>query len=134
MWHRAGILTWRARLLLAGLRARGAAGAWSANFNYSLRRNRDESLPASQLVQIGLRLRPTEKWSLTWGTSYDLDVKSFTDHRIRLTREMHRWNANFDFLQTATGNWSFRFQVSLTDNRDLKFDYDQRSADIRDRF
>jgi len=117
-----------------GSRARGAAGTWSANFNYSLRRNRDESLPASQLVQVGLRLRPTEKWSLTWGTSYDLDVKSFTDHRIRLTRDMHRWNANFDFLQTATGNWSFRFQVSLTDNRDLKFDYDQRSADIRDRF
>jgi hypothetical protein len=115
-------------------RARGASGTWSSTFNYSLRRNRNDNLPASQLVQVGLRLRPTEKWSLTWGTSYDLDVKSFTDHRIRLTRDMHRWNANFDFLQTATGNWTFRFQVSLTDNQDLKFDYDQRSADIRDRF
>ena len=115
-------------------RARGAAGTWSSTFNYSLRRNRNPDLPASQLVQIGMRVRPTEKWSLTWGTSYDLDVKSFTDHRIRLTRDMHRWNANFDFLQTATGNWTFRFQVSLTDNQDLKFDYDQRSADIRDRF
>ena len=115
-------------------RRRGAAGTWSANFNYSIRRNRDESLPASQLVQIGLRLRPTEKWSLTWGTSYDLDVRSFTDHRIRLTRDLHRWNANFDFLQTATGNWSFRFQVSLTDNRDLKFDYNQRNTDVQDRF
>jgi hypothetical protein len=71
---------------------------------------------------------------LTWGTSYDLDVRSFTDHRIRLTRDMHRWNANFDFLQTATGNWSFSFQVSLTDNRDLKFDYDQRSSNFGNRF
>ncbi len=115
-------------------RSRGAAGTWSSTFNYSLRRNRVGNLPASQLVQVGLRLRPTERWSLTWGTSYDLDVKSFTDHRIRLTRDMHRWNANFDFLQTATGNWTFRFQVSLTDNRDLKFDYDQRSTDIGDRF
>ena len=115
-------------------RSRGAAGTWSSTFNYSLRRNRDPNLPASQLLQVGLRLRPTEKWSLTWGTSYDLDVRSFTDHRIRLTRDMHRWTANFDFLQTATGNWSFRFQVSLTDNRDLKFDYDQRSQDIRDRY
>jgi len=115
-------------------RSRGAAGSWSANFNYSMRRNRDPSLPASQLVQVGLRLRPTERWSLTWGTSYDLDVQSFTDHRIRLTREIHDWEANFDFLQTATGNWSFRFQVSLIANRDLKFDYKQRSRDIRDRF
>ena len=115
-------------------RARGASGTWSSTLNYTIRRNRDESLPASQLLQIGLRMRPTEKWSLSWGTSYDLDVKSFTDHRIRLTRDMHRWNANFDFLQTATGNWTFRFQVSLTDNQDLKFDYDQRSADIRRRF
>ena len=115
-------------------RTQGATGTWSANFNYSMRRNRDESLPASQLLQVGLRLRPTEKWSLTWGTSYDIDVGSFTDHRVRLTRDLHRWNANFDFMQTATGNWTFNFQVSLTDNRDLKFDYNQRNTDIRNRF
>ena len=33
-------------------------------------------------------------------------------------------------MQTATGNWSFRFEVSLTDNRDLKFDYRQRNLDV----
>tara|TARA_Y100000590_G_scaffold441693_1_gene568791 strand:- start:7873 stop:10824 length:2952 start_codon:yes stop_codon:yes gene_type:complete len=115
-------------------RSSGDVGSWSANFNYSLRRNRDERLPASQLIMVGLRMRPTEKWSLTWGTSYDIDTRSFTDHRIRLTRELHRWDANFDFLQTATGNWTFRFMVSLTDNRDLKFDYKQRSRNIRNRF
>ena len=118
----------------SGPRSRGAAGTWSANLNYSLRRNRDETLPASQLVQIGLRLRPTEKWSLTWGTSYDIDTTSFTDHRIRLTRDLHRWEANFDFMQTATGNWTFQFQVSLTDNRDLKFDYNQRNQELENRF
>ncbi len=117
-----------------GVRSRGAAGTWSANLSYSLRRNRDENLPASQLLQIGLRLRPTEKWSLTWGTSYDIDTTSFTDHRIRLTRDLHRWDANFDFMQTATGNWTFRFQVSLTDNRDLKFDYNQRNQELENRF
>jgi len=115
-------------------RSSGDVGSWSANFNYSLRRNRDQRLPASQLIMVGLRMRPTEKWSLSWGTSYDIDTRSFTDHRIRLTRELHRWDANFDFLQTATGNWTFRFMVSLTDNRDLKFDYKQRSRNIRNRF
>ncbi len=106
-------------------------GAWNANLSYSLRRNRDSGVPASQLLQIGIRLKPTEKWDLVWRTSYDIEQRSFADHTIRLTRDLHRWQANFDFLQTATGNWSFRFAVSLIDNPDLKFDYDQRSTDLR---
>jgi hypothetical protein len=109
-------------------RRRGSA--WNANFSYSLRQSRDPSLVASQLLQMGFRLKPTEKWDLVWRTSYDIGERSFTDHTIRLTRDLHRWQANFDFLQTVTGNWSFRFEVSLTDNRDLKFDYDQRSTDL----
>ena len=54
---------------------------------------------------------------------------AFNDHSIRLTRDLHRWEAHFDFMQTATGNWQFRFEVSLIDNRDLKFDYQQRNLD-----
>ncbi len=113
---------------------RPSSGAWNANFSYSLRRSRDPSVQASQLLQMGIRLKPTENWDLVWRTSYDIDDRSFTDHTIRLTRDLHRWQANFDFLQTATGNWSFRFEVSLTDNRDLKFDYDQRSTDLTNPF
>jgi hypothetical protein len=74
-------------------------------------------------------LRPTEGWDVRWRTAYDLEAGQFNDHTIRLTRDLHRWQANFDFLQTATGNWQFRFEVSLTDNRDLKFDYQQRNLD-----
>ena len=111
-----------------------SGGAWNANFSYSLRRSRDVDMPASQLLQMGIRLSPTEKWDLVWRTSYDIEERAFADHTIRLTRDLHRWQANFDFLQTATGNWSFRFEVSLTDNRDLKFDYDQRSTDLNSRF
>ena len=117
-----------------GAARRQSGGAWNANFSYSLRRSRDPSLAASQLLQMGIRLKPTEKWDLVWRTSYDIEERSFTDHTIRLTRDLHRWQANFDFLQTATGNWSFRFEVSLTDNRDLKFDYDQRSTDLTNPF
>ena len=113
---------------------RQSGGAWNANFSYSLRRSRDAGLPASQLLQMGIRLKPTEKWDLVWRTSYDIEDRSFTDHTIRLTRDLHRWQAHFDFLQTATGNWTFRFEVSLTDNRDLKFDYDQRSTDLTNPF
>jgi hypothetical protein len=107
-----------------------SAGGWNANFSYSLQRPRDGSVPTRQMITSSLQLRPTDAWTLTWQTAYDLYAGSFNDHSIRLTRDLHEWEANFDFLQTATGNWSFRFEVSLLANRDLKFDYDQQNLDL----
>jgi hypothetical protein len=103
--------------------------SWQANLSYSLQRPRDETRTASQMLTGTVTLRPTEGWDVRWRTAYDLEAGHFNDHTIRLTRDLHRWEAHFDFLQTATGNWQFRFEVSLTDNRDLKFDYQQRNLD-----
>jgi hypothetical protein len=108
----------------------GAIGSWTANVSYALQRPRALGSPSSQMLTWMLRLRPTPAWELSWRTAYDIESGGFNDHSIRLTRDLHRWQANFDFLQTATGNWSFRFEVSLLDNRDLKFDYDQQNVDL----
>lgn len=115
---------------------RDGIGQWNASFSYALRRSirSADSRLASKLLQVGLRFRATVGWNLTWRTSYDVEDRSFTDHSVGLTRDLHRWQANFDFYQTATGNWTFRFAVSLKDNPDLKFDYDQRSSDFNSRF
>jgi hypothetical protein len=114
-----------------GRRARvgggGGAGSWRANLSYSLQRPRSETQPSNQMVQGTMTFNPTENWEVSWRTSYDVANQSFNDHLLRLTRDLHRWEAYFDLRQTATGNWSFRFEVSLTDNRDLHFDYQQRS-------
>lgn len=107
----------------------GRVGEWSANISYAMTRPREGTGVASQMVQASLRLQPTDLWEMSWRTSYDLEAGAFNDHSIRLSRDLHRWRANFDFLQTATGNWSFRFEVSLLDNDDLKFDYQQRNVD-----
>ena len=42
------------------------------------------------------------------------------DHMVTFTRDLHRCQAHFDFMKTATGNWAFRFEVSLIDNADRK--------------
>jgi hypothetical protein len=110
--------------------ASGTRGTWSASFSYSLQRPRVPTSVSSQMLTATLRLQPTDAWELSWRTAYDLEARGFNDHSIRLTRDLHRWQANFDFLQTATGNWSFRFEVALMDNRDLKFDYDQQNLDL----
>jgi hypothetical protein len=111
-------------------RSSGGQGGWNASLSYSLQRPRDETRPASQMLNGTLTLRPTELWDVSWRTAYDLEAGQFNDHTIRLSRDLHRWKANFDFLQTATGNWTFRFEVSLIDNQDLKFDYEQRNLDV----
>lgn len=107
----------------------GAVGQWSANFSYALNRPRASGNP-SQMLQMNVQLQPTTKWQMSWRTAFDLEANSFADHSIGLTRELHRWQANFDFVQTATGNWSFRFEVRLMDNQELKFDYQQRSREF----
>jgi hypothetical protein len=116
--------------LQGAARQSGSAGGWNANLTYSLQRPRDPTRLTSRMLSGTLRLNPTTNWSASWRTSYDLEAGTFNDHSIRLTRDLHRWQANFDFLQTATGNWTFRFEVSLLDNRDLKFDYNQRNLDL----
>jgi lipopolysaccharide transport LptD-like protein len=109
----------------------GSSGGWNASLSYSLQRPRLANVQVmSQMLSGTVRLQPTVNWSLSWRTAYDLEAGRFNDHSIRLTRDLHRWQANFDFLQTATGNWTFRFEVSLLDNRDLKFDYNQRNLDL----
>jgi len=51
----------------------------------------------------------------------------FSDHVLTLTRDLHRWTANFDFIKAQNGNFALQFRVLLTDNPDFKLDYDQRT-------
>ncbi len=116
-----------------GTRSRGGGG-WNANISYSLNRPREGTGETTQMAQGTLSFDPTPGWSVNWRTSYDIEAGHFNDHMIRLTRTMHRWEASFDFRQTATGNWTLLFEVSLLDNRDLKFDYSQRNLEEQSGF
>jgi hypothetical protein len=109
----------------------GAGGNWRANLTFSMQRPRSETAQQNQMLQGDLRFGLTENWTVSWRTSYDLIAGVFNDHFVSLTRDLHRWQANFDFRKTATGNWSFRFEVALTDQEDLHFDYSQRSYQDR---
>lgn len=113
-----------------GARLRGGdqpVGTWRANLSYSLARPRDSRRAASQMLSGTVELTPTERWQVSWRTSYDLERGGFNDHMIRVTRDIHDWEANFDFSQTAVGNWAFRFEVALKANQDLHFNYKQQN-------
>jgi len=70
---------------------------------------------------------PTPNWALTWNTSYDFTTRQFAQHYVQLSRDLHRWHATFSFVKSANGNFAFNFYVSLLDEPDIKFDYDQQT-------
>jgi hypothetical protein len=107
---------------------RGPVGSWNASFNYTLTRPRDATGASNenQMVTGNLSFQPTENWNVHWNTGYSFTSKKFTDHVLTLTRVMHDWDANFDFVKAQNGNFSFQFRVALRANPDVKFDYQQR--------
>jgi hypothetical protein len=118
-------------------RARGMSApdaGWRANINYSLNRTRPRvsggqtiALPAQQTVNGSLGFRPTEHWRVNWATTYSFTTGAFDAHVLTLTRDLHRWQANFDFIKSPNGNFAMQFRVHLLDNPDLKVEYDQRT-------
>jgi hypothetical protein len=112
----------------------GAVGSWRADFRYSLQRPPASAIgmKSRQQLQASVRFQPTEKWQVSWSTAYDFTEHEFSDHILSLTRDLHRWQANFDFLKAPNGNFLFQFRVNLIDNPDIKLDYDQRSNSLRD--
>ena len=83
--------------------------------------------PGSRQMGLNLSFQPTAHWSATWGSHYDFNTRQFGDHAISLQRDLHRWHASFSFLKAATGNFAFSFYISLLDQPDIKFDYEQQS-------
>jgi hypothetical protein len=84
--------------------------------------------PANRTLGLQFGFSPTENWSASWNTQYNITDKEFGQHILRLDRDMHRWRATFSFVKTPNGNFAFNFFVSLIDQPELKFQYDQRNV------
>ncbi|MFW6206015.1 MAG: putative LPS assembly protein LptD, partial [Gemmatimonadota bacterium] len=108
----------------------GGLGQWRAQLSYSLQRSRPA--PGSTgdngtaTLQMNISFSPTEHWSVRWSTAYSFTDSEFANHYLTLTRDLHRWQANFDFVKAQNGNFAMQFRVTLQDNPDLKLDYEQQ--------
>lgn len=76
-----------------------------------------------QTVMADMAFSLTPKWAVTWNTQYSVADHEFAGHRLTFKRDLHRWQANFSFYQTPTGNSAFELYVELIDNPDLKVNY-----------
>ena len=105
-------------------------GPWSANIRYSLQRSRPDvdtlghvTFTDNQDLSGGVQFYPTKNWGVSWNTSYSVTSHTFGQHALTFTRNLYRWQADFQFYRTPTGNTAFSFRVHLIDLPDLKFDY-----------
>src|SRR5882762_1203285 len=83
--------------------------------------------PGRQTTNLNLAFSPTRNWTANWTTSYDMGTRQFSYHSLTFQRDLRRWRASFSFNKTAAGNFSFSFNITLTDQPDIKFDYDQNT-------
>jgi hypothetical protein len=113
-------------------------GPWRASLNYSFSRPQRQWRPASvtgfddrpvQTVSANTSFMLTPGWAVSWNTDYSITDREFGSHRLNFRRDLHRWQANFNFYQTPHGNTAFEFFVELIDNRDLKFQH--REGNLR---
>ncbi|CAN5673189.1 hypothetical protein BH23GEM9_BH23GEM9_18720 [soil metagenome] len=110
--------------------AAGQVGAWNADLNYTLYRPRVPVVGdnENQMVIGRFAFQPTENWGVRWSTGYSVNGNGFTDHVLTLTRSLHDWDANFDFVKAQNGNFSMQFRVHLRANPDIKLDYQQSDS------
>ena len=112
-------------------------GALTASLNYSLQRSRPDPGPTGQplgptteqqTISGSMSFSPTRHWRVAWQTSYNVTRSEFSDHVVRLDRDLHDWRATFTFVKSPNGNFLFNFGIELIDQREIHFDYDQRNV------
>ncbi|HXO84705.1 MAG TPA: putative LPS assembly protein LptD, partial [Gemmatimonadales bacterium] len=88
---------------------------------------RDRERAGRETMGLNLAFSPTHNWTATWRTSFDMVTRQFADHSLTFQRDLRRWRASFSFYKTGAGNLAFSFNIVLTDQPDIKMDYDQRT-------
>jgi len=111
----------------------GTNRQFTANFNYSLSRQRPENgatgSPPQQSLGFSTAFAPTAFWTVSWSAQYNITNSKFESQTVRLERVLHEWRAGFNFVRNPNGNFAFFFSVYLSDLPDIKFDYNQTSFD-----
>ncbi len=84
-------------------------------------------VPPQSTISGNISFQPTKHWSVSWETLYDIQKGQFASHVLRLVRDLHDWRATFSFVESPNGNVVFNFNITLIDQPEIKFDYDQRN-------
>jgi len=106
---------------------------WSLNLSYSLnyfksalRSNTSQTLSCNGNVAL------TKKMAITFTSGYDFKGKEITMTQIGVTRDLHCWEMNFNWVPNGSmKSWNFTLRVKAAVLSDLKY---ERRKDFHDTY
>lgn len=99
---------------------------WTIAFNYKIDRNRlisegTDTIVLTQTISINGDLSLSENWKIEFGTNYDFTRKQFSYSSINITRNLHCWEASFNWIPFGFMK-SYNIQINVKSSllQDLK--------------
>lgn len=98
---------------------------WSLRVQYSINRNKQgfEDPTIRQSLSFSGTLGLTDKTQITFNSGYDFEAKDFTTTRLGISRDLHCWTMNFDWVPFGRyQSYFFSIRVKSQVLQDLKLE------------
>ena len=106
---------------------------WTLNISYSLSYVNSFIKPTlSQTLSFNGNVSFTKKMAVTYTSGYDFTAKKITMTNIGITRDLHCWEMNLNWIPNGTmQSWNFTIRVKASVLGDLKY---ERRKDFHDSY
>ena len=106
---------------------------WTMNLSYSINYSRRGlQSDITQAMTLSGNVSITKKMQMTYTTGYDFRGKEITMTQIGITRDLHCWDMNFNWVPNGTMRmWNFTIRVKASILGDLKY---ERRKDFHDTY
>jgi lipopolysaccharide assembly outer membrane protein LptD (OstA) len=106
---------------------------WALNLSYSLSYNKALlKSNISQTLSFNGNMSLTKKMNITYTSGYDFKGKQITMTQIGITRDLHCWEMNFNWVPNGSlRSWNFTIRVKASVLADLKY---ERRKDFHDTY
>jgi hypothetical protein len=106
---------------------------WTMSLSYSLSYYKTGLTSSiNQTLSFNGSVTVTKKMSMTYTSGYDFKGKEITMTQIGMTRDLHCWQMNFNWVPNGTMQmWNFTLRVKATVLADLKY---ERRKDFHDSY
>jgi len=98
---------------------------WSLNLAYTINYTRPLSAEAQiiQSLQMNGDLSISEKWKIVYATGYDFERSEFTQTNLGITRDLHCWTFNFNWVPFGRfQSYNLTIAVKASMLQDLKIE------------
>lgn len=106
---------------------------WTMNLSYNINYSKSVNRPViSQAMTLSGNVSITKKMSATYTSGYDFTGKKITMTQIGISRDLHCWQMNFNWVPNGTMKmWNFTIRVKASVLGDLKY---ERRKDFHDTY